>query len=521
MENQSNPRPLLMESLCQWLWEQFRISRVPLLSSLIWGLLAYLFAFTNKLVNHDDVHDLFSKGSTSEIGRWGLDIVDRIFPNYSMPWIYGFLTVFFIAIGICLIVRIFRIESKPVQVLLSGCVMVFPSVIGLFGYMFTSSSYGLSFLLCIVSVWMVTRRSRRWLLPAAVCLIFSLSLYQAYIAIAVSLLVLVCIQALVWDEDPVSVWKLGVGFVVFLLVSLLLYYGLTLVLLHWKGRSFGEYAEGSTSLSLSGVLSGIRLAYITFLRFFYWAHHRLLPTSLSRHLHFYLLGLILLLLLLLVTPLKKKRAQRFGLLAVLVAILPLAINFMYMISPEGAIHTLVLYSFSSIYVFAAFLMDRALTCGTFRRFAEMLRRFSVNAMAGMMAVILAINIYVANESYLNMYLRYENTYAFYTSLIADIKAMPEFTPGTKLALIGQWQSPQFYDQHFETTYYLMGVAGFMPTEYSRQDYLNYYIGFPMEFASWEEMVAIQETEAFQQMPTYPYYGSLDVINDTIVVKLSE
>ena len=132
-----------------------------------------------------------------------------------------------------------------------------------------------------------------------------------------------------------------------------------------------------------------------------------------------------------------------------------------------------------------------------------------------------INIYTANTSYLAMHLRYENAYSFYSSLTAQIRQMPEFQEGTRLAVVGNWQSPEFYTDQMEFTEYLVGVKGFLPSDYSANSFMEYYIGFPAEFVSTEEAEALRQTEAYQNMNIYPYYGSIAVIDDVIVVKLSE
>lgn len=521
MESKQTASPLLMQALPKWVLSFLRANRVPFFSSLFWGVLAYMFAFTNKLVNHDEVGQLFGKGATVSSGRWGLGALDFIFPNYSMPWIYGILTLVLIALGICLIVRIFHVENKLLQALLSGCIIVFPSVIGLFGYMFTSSAYGLSYFLCILAIWLLTRGKPLTALIAAGCMVTSLSIYQSYISIAASLLVLVLIRELLTGEDVTEVLKKGVGYVAFLIFSLAVYYGATQVIMKWKDVSFNDYAAGSITLSLSGIWKGIRLAYVNFFRFFYWAHHRLMPTAASRCLHFFLFCGMLLVMLPVAHSQKKQPLARYGLLAVLAILLPLAINCMYLITSEDSIHTLVLYSFTSVYVLAVMVMELALPLVLPRKLPELLRRLSLDAMSLLLAGILVINIYVANESFLNLYLRYENAYSFFTSLTAQIQSMPEFTEGTRIAIIGDWQSPDFYDQQFETNLYLTGSTGFLPSDYTYPAFLNYYIGFPAECVTAEEAEAIRHTEAFRNMATYPYYGSIDVLDGVIVVKLSE
>ena len=167
--------------------------RIPFLSSLILGLLAYGFAITNKLVNHDEVFTLFFKGGTFSLGRWGLAILELIFPNYSMPWIYGIITVVLVAAAVCMMVSLFGIRNRLLQARLGGTVMVFPSLIGLFGYMFTSASFGLSFFLAVLSVKLIQKPKFRYLLAAGACLVLSLSIYQSYISVAASLLVLLLI----------------------------------------------------------------------------------------------------------------------------------------------------------------------------------------------------------------------------------------------------------------------------------------------------------------------------------------
>lgn len=119
---------------------------------MIWALLTYAFAFTNKLLNADEVPSLFSKGDTIGGGRWGLEIISLVFPDFSMPWIYGIMSIVIMAIVSCVILEIFTIEGKILQILLLGLWVCCSSWIGLFSYMFTSATYAVAILLAVVSV---------------------------------------------------------------------------------------------------------------------------------------------------------------------------------------------------------------------------------------------------------------------------------------------------------------------------------------------------------------------------------
>ena len=514
------PRPLLVQRLARWASGCYETCRLPFWASMIWGLLAYTFAFTNKLLNHDEAGQLFGKGATVSSGRWGLSILDNLLPNFSMPWIYGILTVFLIALSICIIVRLFAIQSRLVQVVLAGSIMVFPSLIGLFGYMFTSSAYAVSFLCAVAAVWCIRQKPLLFALPALALMGFSLSIYQSYLSVTAGLLVVLLIQDLLQGEKAMPVIKRGLWYVAFLLTALAGYYIATQLLLKLLGIGFNDYASENVTFRVSELPQKIGLAYVRFLRFFTWRQQALIPTGFSARVHGVLALACCTLGLLWLLGQKKADAGRVLLLLALVALLPLAIHCMYLITDPTSIHTLVLYGFVCLYVLAAVLLDFSLSSESPQGFKQLLSRVALNLGIVALALIVIINTYVANEAFLNLHLRYENSYAFYTSLLADLRSNPEFQEGTKLAVVGSYDSPDFYEYYFRFLPELTGVMGFLPDSYSYGAFMHYYLGLSIPIATAEEAQQIMATEEYQNMNVYPYYGSTKVINDILVVKLS-
>lgn len=511
--------PLLFQRILRELVRLGNAYRIPLVSALVFGFLAHTFAFTNKLVNHDEVQCLFSKGATVVSGRWGLGALDSLFPNVSMPWIYGVITLVLLAISVCLLISVLSIRSGWMQVLAAGLVLTFPSLTGTFGYLFTASSYGAAFLLAVLSVWLLQRSSRWYWLWAVVCMVLSLSIYQAYVSLTAALLVLVLIRQLLEEEDPTAVFRRGIGYVLFLALSLGLYFGLTQLILRFKHVQMVSYASDSVTFDLRSLPGNIVLAYQNFVRNFREPALGLIPTVFSRRVHLLVLVCTAVLLVLQCARMRKSPLSLL-LLVALTAVLPLAVNCMYLFTVPDSIHTLVLYSFVCVYLLVLILADRTLDRSAPQKWAEAVRRAALNGTVLLCAVIIAVNVYVANTSYLGLHLRYENAYAFYTALIADIRQCPEFTEGTKLAVIGSWHDPDFYGEHLDVTNYLTGVTGFKPDSYSAQRFLQYYLGFSIPFVSEEEAAEIAASAEFTEMPCYPYYGSTRIIGDAMVVKLS-
>lgn len=140
------------DSIVQWLKSKWNEFKAPAISAWIAGALAYMFVITNKIVNWDDLQFLFGKGYTLTSGRWGLDIIQHILPNFSMPWLWGVFSIFLLSIAVCVIINIFEIKRKVLQCILAANVLVFPSQIGTMLYMFTCSSYAVAFLMAVLSV---------------------------------------------------------------------------------------------------------------------------------------------------------------------------------------------------------------------------------------------------------------------------------------------------------------------------------------------------------------------------------
>lgn len=508
-------RPLLLEQAAAWCSAKLKAYKVPAMAGLIFGLLAYMFAFTNKLINHDEAFTLFFKGGSFSLGRWGLKILELIFPNYSMPWIYGIMTIVLITISVCIMISIFSIHSKLLQVLLVGSVITFPSLIGTFTYMFTSSSYAVSFLMAVLAVWLLTRLDKRTVIPALICMIGSLSIYQSYVAVAASLLVLSLIQRLLKEEDIADIVKTGIFFVLFLIVSLGVYYAATMVINKLRGSGFNSYASGNLSFSFAEIPQRIILAYTSFPKFF-TGFRGLMPTAFSQLLHKLCLLLIVVLLVLWGISRKELQGSRILWLVALIGVLPLAINCMYLFTTEDSVHTLVLYGFVAVYVFTVIIADFCIDLIP----ESKLQQLSLNMLSVVLALIIAGSTYIANESYLLLHLRYENAYAFYTSLIADVKMTPDFDENTKLAVVGTFREPSYYLDKFPFSDHLTGTDGFLPDVYSKDKFLEYYIGFSIPMASDEEISAITATPEYENMAVYPYYGSMQMFDDILVVKLS-
>lgn len=489
-----------------WLRGLYLENRVPFLAALLTGFAAHMFMFTNKLVNHDEIEALFYKGATVTSGRWGLELSKLLLPNWSMPWIYGLLTLLLISVSVCIMLGILEIRSRLSQILLAAVVVSFPSLTGTYCFMFTSAAYGLAFLLAVLCVRLYQKGGAVNAAFAMVSLVLCLSIYQAYIAITASLFVLLMIKGCLEVEK--SVWQIvlfGLKALAMMAAALAVYFAVTLLVFRFTGAEFNSYVMENVNDKAS-LLGKVRMAYENFRDIFTFRNYSLISSEGARYAHIVLLGVILVGLVLAAGG---SRPLNWVLLTVLVLLLPLSINCMYLLMSPQSIHTLVLYSFVCLYFLGALILEKL---------APRPGLLVKDIMALLMCIIIASNVYFANMTYLKMHLQYENANAFYVSLIAQVKETEGFDENSRLAIIGR-QDNLLYPFPELGTDGLLGPSQDLVNIYSRENFFRRYLGFDVPFAGQEELDALSRTAEFEQMAEYPYNGSVKKIGDYIVVKL--
>lgn len=493
--------------------------RYVIMGTLIMGLLAYLYMFTNKIPNHDDLRALFHKGTTFASGRWGLWLLSFVFPNVSMPWFNGIISILLLTIGSCMIVGFFEIKMPVLQFLLGGLVVTFPSQIGTFGYMFTAIGYGVAFCLAVGAAVLLCR-GKKYGLFAAACLIVSLSIYQSYLAITVSLLLLHLIKAVLDNTGSVKqIMISGLFTILFLAVSLGIYWLSAKLIWALTKTQMGAYANEAVNFHITALPMGIYNAYRYYFEILLKGYRGLFSTAFCRLMH--LACLVFALGEWIILGIGCKNKKKLVLLLGLLLLLPFGINCMYLFVSVRSIHALVLFSFVAVYFLPILLIENGRYRKMITAFGRIAHCICLNGMAIAMAVILFCNISTANKTYLKMQLSFENTYAFSSSVITRLQSTEGYTPDSKVAILGVYDVPDFYGEHFYDATGIMGTDILTPTTYSIGDFFTYYMGTTLNLVSEEEKRALMENPLFADMQAYPGYGSIAKIGDVFVIKLSD
>ena len=485
-------------------------TRSSLFAALATGAAAYGFSVVNKLPNDDDLIYAFGKGVGLESGRFELKIVSLLFPDYSMPWINGILSLIMLAFAMALIVDLFEIRSRVFRILLPAVMIVFPSQIGIFAYTFAVPAFALAFLLTVVSVRAAAGVTRKGFLLGTAILSFVLSVYQAYLMLAAALFLLLLLKDSLKDGTELrqSVRR-GFRYLAVLLAAMALYGLILLLLFQLTHTGLGKYAADAASENdyplmrrIKNMISAAVFAFVPGKRYY-----ALTVSDLSAVLHlagFAAAGICLLTRFL---SSEKKDVKRFLFqLLIVLLLLPVSVTCIFLLT-GSAVHTLVLHAFVSCYILMVLPLDAGLPEGRPSRLLG-------GAVPVLFALITVINVYAANEASLKLH--YQNVYleAVCNQVMSCLQQREDFTPDAEITFIG-------YPKRTETIHHFDGMEIMGTDVISRKKYLKYYMGADFNYADQETHDRLAADPRVSEMPSYPYYGYIQKVDGVICVKLGE
>lgn len=181
--------------------------------SYAFSLVFYSFLIVNQLTNTYDGmwHSNISLAGGSEIavGRWALPYFDVLHLGLQIEPFVSIFTLLFISLSALLIVDMFRIKGM-LAYFVSIYITTGSIVTCILSYRYTAIGYGICAMLAVAAVWFLTKKEIgyiRYVLSTA-CIVVSLGLYQADIAVTAVLISFQAIYMLSGDRQIRDIVKL-------------------------------------------------------------------------------------------------------------------------------------------------------------------------------------------------------------------------------------------------------------------------------------------------------------------------
>ena len=515
-------------------------------SAFIIGLLVHIYKFTNILLNWDALHNFYNSQNMVATGRWLLAVACGFSSRFDLPWINGLLSLVYMGIAAAAVTEVFRMKNPCLILLSSGLLVSFPAVTATMFYEYTADGYMMAMALAAFSVVFsrmeyIGKSHWKMLVLSSACICLACGIYQAYLSFAFVLAVCYFIMELLENRREMKqYWKwIGAQFVIYI-AALASYYLIWKLCLNLQGYATSTY-QGISDIgsmgagSLPGVLVKILVEFSLF--FLEW---NVFEDGITVYSGLNILFLAAFAIGIVGAVIKSgclKRKVHLVLLILCLAALPVGCYICYLTSPSVFYHTLMVQSICLLYILTAVIYERWMKAGHGTLVLVLLTAIifnnSVAANAGytLMDQSMKRTEAAAAEISTRIHMLDDGTIrnvVIYGGL-ADWDEDAQHTAG-ELRELGAWKS---VDRSLMSPMFLSLFTDFELSYYSSQG-LEYPL---MEFGpelpaprDWEfrfptlgleDREILAQTPEVQNMPQWPHRDSVQVIGDTIVVKLSE
>ena len=490
------------------------------------GLAAHAYGFLHASFSHDMLNALVADPLETywkmQLGRPGIVIYRRIFRGViAAPWQLGLLSFLWLSLSCFLTVKLFRVKGWGFPVLLAGILTVNITTIAMTAtYLYEMDADLFAMLLGVCAVLLWDRYGWPGALLGALLTAGCMGTYQSMVSVPVTLVMLLCIAALLRGEPFAEVFRKGLRAILMLGFGALLYWLDVRLMCTLKGINLAMDGYNSVEQEVSRTVFGrIGQVYQTWSRAF-WnpAHAHIEPPVLVLNILLAALGLWGLIRWLVKG---KTGGKEKILLCVLLLLLPVGMN-TAQLSFSGDVHDLMKYSFWLFYVLCllpCFAGAWEKPSGTIRGIAAVL-----------MLLLLCANIQTANIVYTKKQLEQEAAGSLMTRVLMRLEQHEDYVPGeTPLVFAGVSDQLREKIPGFEAYYDITGCETASPIVKSTASYnyniyaayFRYLLNNPAVMADWELWNRMQEDPRVAELPIYPAEGCMRILDGVMVVRMGE
>ncbi len=502
--------------------------KAAFLTCFLLGVVIHMPVLLSDIPNHDGLDSMYFDQNMVTSGRWFLMVACGFSSFYTLPWVIGLLGILFLSITAAVLCELLEIRRNWAVVLTSGLLVSFPALASTFAYVFTLDGYMLAMLLAVSAV-LFTKKYARGYLPGAVCLAFSMGIYQAYLSFAMILSVFAVMMLFAGEkaEGTSAADKAGSklsafsGALHYLYMGVLgagLYLVLLQVLLKVQGKVLADYQgiDGmmSGTAGKSGILDSVINMYRDFFAFTFKGN--VLFQNVISLTACIVLGTVTAIAVVLLMRNRKYWKNPVGLVIIVLALLalPLATNVILLISPSVTYHLLMRYQWVLYLIGAVALIggNEYGRAGIWLEWAVCLGAFVLVFCYGI----------TDNIAYSNLQKRYEKTYSYCVRLLDRIEQTEGYYPGIPIAMVGVVGDEQYpvTDLTLPVTSNMIGMNGdiLLYRGDNYRSFIRNYLGATLNILPAEAMEEMYYSQEYIDMDSFPGADSIRIIDGVMYVK---
>lgn len=454
-------------------------------------------------------------------GRWALRLWDAAFDGMHPYFLTVLLTSGFFILSAILLCDLLDVTNRWLRFASVSILVCSQYVMNIQTYRYCSVAYAASFFLAILAVCCVQYLpSWRGIVAAVICLTFSLGIYQSSLGVCAAVCLYLMIRKFLDRQCPTAEYvRLFRRLLLMGSVSLIFYLLILKVMLYVYQVSLASI-NGINQVGI-GLLSqlpqGVQQAYEDFAQYFF-------GTGIAQN-YYGLKNLNLVLLILtavvfLCALVRRANWQAATGAVICMLLLPAAANVTDIINPTTQIALRMAGAMATVPVFCIAVATKGI------RIREgVLQKMLVFVLA---VLVLRGNILQSNNDIEVLRADRNQAVTIANQILGQISEQKAYQQGAKVAIIGVPASGNYNSTgngYREKSNSMIGCGLFSWDQGNNRDawirLMELQVGDILPWCSAEQEFEIQESDQFKEMPCFPEEGSIAVLQDVLVVKVSD
>lgn len=492
--------------------------KIVVVTTFLFGLIAHMYKFTNHLPNWDSLMEYYyPTHNMIHQGRHFQCIPAALRGFVDLSWLVGFLCLIYISLAGILIIEIMEMRQKLCIAIVSALIVVSPTIISCFGYMYMADAFAFAYFMAVLGVFLTLKYKYGWI-PGAVCLGLSMGSYQAYLPVAVCLILLWIVgQTLKREKLTKDFWMQVVRFLLFGGSAAVFYKVSLSVMEKLEGIEVVNH-QGLGSMRVPSFSQAVQAAVNSYVDGVYYFTGSLSDLSVYGVLN--IVAIVCLFLMLVWLVWKRQVYKRVWNILVCIGCLvayPCGAHLIYFLTDEVEYHSLMQFGMVLLYVLLFWLYEQM----AYHTERETKEKTGLLLYWGSIitSVLLTLDLIIsANAGYYAQMQSYEQTYSLVGRVVDRMEQLPDYDGAARICMVG---SPENSD----TIIYgdSPALAGFTDEIFiTHQKHmvamLEEYYGVYLTGASDDEVTELLNSEIYKQMENWPSAGAVAQVGDTIIIK---
>lgn len=466
----------------------------------------------------EGVYYYIGEDTATASARWFIPYLNKFFgQNVIIPLVIIIFYALMIAAAAFFLFDLWEIKSAGFQIFSVSAMVCFPVITRQFAYLYTALAYSTAFLMVVLAAWLLKKKQVLSFIAATVCLIIMFGSFQSYIGAAATIVVIGFLLDMA-KKRPILEALEDVGqYLICGIIAGILDLFIANAMIKAKGvTAYGRVSEVSLSESLKYLDFSIPAAYKWFFSYFD-------TDVLARNILYTVLFAIIIILVIanVIALIKNKKIVHSILFVVGILLLPLAMNVCAVVFPHNGIYDVMRYQYVLLIPLA------------FALFVPLAKNIVTSMLQwiSFFAVFLLIAGYTisSNASAICYKLAYESTHDQALSMLSRVYELDGYDPDSTTIMfggqpIGYGDTYVAFEQLFKYAIMESGPV-FWGGDYGmtacRYFFFRNYMGVDPYGLTADQYWYVVCSPEYMDMPCWPAQGSVQMIDNYAVIKLSE